>query len=176
MTDHFLEDLAESLRFFSILNEDVENANKLMLENDTQFSRRMYLRSFFALIEGNAFRQRELALSVHKHKKNCFNEEEVIALEEKEIRIIDNGNVEVKKKIVQFFPLFKLSNKSYCKAFNKKLPDYANNGWNQLQKAVEIRNRITHPKSKEELVISDDDLEIINEAKCWYSDNVQFLL
>jgi len=43
--------------------------------------------------------------------------------------------------------------------------------WDSFQKAIEMRNRITHPRTPEDLHLSDEDFEQIKLALFWFSEN-----
>ncbi len=176
MEHNFLEELAEGFKFFAQLSSDLSNAKNYLDENDSQFARRMYLRTLFAFIEGNSFRLRQMALAAHNHRKNCFSNEEMIMLEEKEIGIKENGKLNIKIKYIKPLAHIRFSQNCYIKAIGGEQPNYNDNGWAQLNNVVTIRNRITHPRSKADLEITDEELTKINDAKEWYSNNVQFLL
>ena len=176
MEDDFLKKLAEGFSFFAKLSDDVTSAKKILDSNDSQFSRRMYLRSLFALIEGNSFRLRQMALAAHKHRGKCLSDDEVIVLKEKEINVTENGKLKVRTKHLEFIANVRFSQNCFLKAIGGKQPDYSDNGWALLKNAVKIRNRITHPRSEEDLIITDDELVLIDKAKEWYSNNVQYLL
>jgi len=175
MEEDFLKSLAEGFEFFAVLSNDLDYSIKQLKDYDSQTTRRIYVRSFFAFIEGNSFRQRQIALEAHKRRSSCFSIEEVIMLEEKDVFIQENGNIKIRTKYIDQISNIRFSQNCIVKATGAKEPDYTDNRWNQLRKAVEIRNRITHPRCKEDFDINDNDLEIINEAKQWYSDNIQFL-
>jgi len=175
MEEKMLEELKKGFRFFAHLSKDLDQASKLLQENDSQFTRRIYLRSLFAFIEGNSFHLRQMALAAHNHRTQCFSNEEIVMLEEKDIGIKDNGVLKVRKKHIDFATNIRFSQNSYIKAIGGDQPDYTSNGWAQLKKALKLRNRITHPRSEEDLNISDDELNVIHEAKEWYSSNVQFI-
>lgn len=42
--------------------------------------------------------------------------------------------------------------------------------WDHFGKSIEIRNRITHPKSSNDFRISDEDLQNIREVSSWFWD------
>lgn len=42
--------------------------------------------------------------------------------------------------------------------------------WDHFGKSIEIRNRITHPKSSNNFRISDEDLQNIREVSSWFCD------
>lgn len=47
-------------------------------------------------------------------------------------------------------------------------PDFGNQGWEQLRHSRDLRDRITHPKTAVELVISDDELDAHRSGFAWY--------
>lgn len=40
-------------------------------------------------------------------------------------------------------------------------------GWDQTQKALKVRHRVTHPKRKDDLYISTEELELVRESMRW---------
>ncbi len=171
MEKEFLEELKKGFTFFAEFSRDLDQASKILEENDSQYIRRIYLRSLFTFIEGNSFRLRQMALAAHNNRAQCFSNEEIMMLEEKDIDIKDNGDLNIKTKYIGFAENIRFSQNSYIKAIGGDQPDYTANGWAQLKKALVLRNRITHPRSKDDLIISDDELKVIHEAKEWYSGN-----
>jgi hypothetical protein len=55
-------------------------------------------------------------------------------------------------------------------------PDISHRGWEALQCAVGVRNRITHPKSIADLVLTDEDLQKLVEASQWWKRTVLGML
>ncbi|NCC62519.1 MAG: hypothetical protein EOM12_16640 [Verrucomicrobiae bacterium] len=47
-----------------------------------------------------------------------------------------------------------------------------NTGWDAMTKAIRMRDRITHPRKPEELLISDSDMKIFDRATKWFSDTM----
>ncbi len=46
----------------------------------------------------------------------------------------------------------------------------SNPGWDSFKRSRKIRNRLTHPKIPKSLTISDNDLQVLNEAEKWFLD------
>jgi hypothetical protein len=47
---------------------------------------------------------------------------------------------------------------------------FTDHGWDELKNAIKVRDRITHPKSVEELHISDEDIKsLILEITLFYN-------
>lgn len=49
--------------------------------------------------------------------------------------------------------------------------DIANSGWESFQELLEVRNRITHPKVAEDLIVSDTDIKHLRKAVAWHENN-----
>lgn len=47
-------------------------------------------------------------------------------------------------------------------------PDYQGSGWQAFQRALQVRNRITHPKVTADLAVSDDEIRATDEAWSWF--------
>lgn len=53
--------------------------------------------------------------------------------------------------------------------------DKGGQGWQALQKAFKIRNRLMHPKRPSDLEVSDDELHSVREAFCFFHNSLAFL-
>jgi len=66
-----------------------------------------------------------------------------------------------------------------CSAQSLKIESNINfncEGWNKLKEAQKIRNRITHPKSPEDLQVSKQDLTYVEAGLQWYQTTFETLL
>jgi len=45
-----------------------------------------------------------------------------------------------------------------------------NAGWDAMTKAINIRDRISHPKTPDDLTITDSDMKVFDRATKWFSD------
>jgi hypothetical protein len=48
--------------------------------------------------------------------------------------------------------------------------------WDKFVKAIAIRNRITHPKTAEEMTIKDEEISICKDISRWFNDVVYSFL
>ena len=48
--------------------------------------------------------------------------------------------------------------------------------WNDLRKAIEVRNRLMHPKAPADLLVSDADIESVLNAAIWFREQIQHLI
>lgn len=53
------------------------------------------------------------------------------------------------------------------------IPDFGNQGWVQLRRSLDLRHRITHPKSTAELTITDDELDVHKSGFAWFWESFQ---
>ena len=63
--------IQNSLDVFRILQEDMDEAADLLVEDASNFRLRTYTRSFFALVEGSMFGLKRIALKINEHAANC---------------------------------------------------------------------------------------------------------
>jgi len=56
-------------------------------------------------------------------------------------------------------------------------PDFGDEGWRAFLDAIAIRNRVTHPQTRDDLWLTEHDLDRVDRAMKWYEDETaKFLL
>ena len=112
--------------------------------------RRIFVRSLFAFIEGCAYRLRQDAMGFKE-----FPTKELQVLKEKEYRLNEKGEISEGDMHIQTLANLRYSFNAYGRAFaiNGAL-DISDNRWDSLERAQKIRDRITHPKDFDDLVIT----------------------
>jgi len=162
---------------FHILVDDVIAASKTWKDNSCGFTRRSYIRTVITLIEGNTSRFKQAALWIHANDHAVFSPEEMTCLKEESVSLKENGKVHVKSLPIPLLTNLSFALDCYCRAMNKPFHlDKSLEGWQSLKKAVAIRNRITHPKSIDDLHISDEDLNIVGQASSFYIQTTKPLI
>ena len=71
-----------------------------------------------------------------------------------------------------FEKLLKFVIKKACE-LNKIEDQIFNQGWNDFKSFIKIRDRITHPKYEEGILVSEDDYKIIENAKKMVGQNLK---
>jgi hypothetical protein len=138
---------------------------------DIQYRLRAFIRVLMAFIEGTIHQMRLVALSTGSKAKLSTGEEFLLRGMTANLR--DNGEVQVREG---FYPSgidrnIKLAFRVFVQAIESKhKPDYGGKGWQCLQQLIEIRNRISHPMTAEEFLISGDEATAIKEAYVWFMD------
>ena len=175
------------------LLSDFRSADSQLKQNSSQYHRRQFTRTVFALVEGvcSIYRQKakaaiQMDLSCRSHNllankdkaehhqkqydeiKDCYHE--LVMLSETVFTPDDSGKMVEQPQRISFINSVAFSIRSWSK--HMRYFDcshfFADNGWNQFRKAVKIRDRITHPKSIKDLTISDTDLTIIEHGCEWF--------
>jgi len=155
-----------------LLDDAFESENMLIKNKDSQFIRRIYIRSVFAYIEGSIWVLKQVCLKAKsvKGKNRKINIPEFAILTEQTYDLQNNGNIKVKTKIINLLDSIQFTFKTINKLFKGEI-DYGIGGssWNKLIKAKNIRNRITHPKTESDMIVSDEEIVICEEVCGWFN-------
>ena len=160
------EVIAESDAMLNVLHSEVNTIlEKTREEPRNQRWRRVFVRSLFAYIEGSCFRMKQDALFFDDE----FTPGEIILLEEKEYSLKNNGNVKERNAHLRSEDNLKFSFMMLAKALGRDFElNLQGNGWVRYQKALKIRDRITHPKKIQNLAITDSEFDIVLDAWEWF--------
>jgi hypothetical protein len=124
------------------------------------------IRAYFAAIEGLIWMYREHVVDIAKSCDKLTFEEQ-IAFAEVTYAVTAQGRIVEQARFVPMLALIRLTTK-LAEKINPTLKVHFNGtGWDSLRQAVEIRNRITHPKSVVDLEISDMDLKTCRGGFDW---------
>lgn len=129
------------------------------------FRRRNYVKTVFSSIEGILFSMKRILLSHYKE----LSDEEIIKLQE--YKLVGANENKLKKEL--FLLRMKDNVKFVIRTYEKvKTNGFVTNlkagDWKKFILSIKIRNRITHPKHSSDLLISEDELKIVQEAYDWF--------
>lgn len=176
----FLADLYEEhSTFVHRLAADIRFAGAQVKENDDPYRRRAYSRAAFEFIEGALYSRRRVIREIIKHDEHRgrpnppdLTAGELALLHEIQYELRNDGTVGIRS--TNFQPFLKYLRFTFAVDFKlKRQPnpvDYSDARWESLQRAHRARNRIAHPKSLEDLAVSDIELLDIREALEWFAD------
>jgi hypothetical protein len=54
--------------------------------------------------------------------------------------------------------------------------EFSGRGWLHLQQAIDVRNRITHPKPRQSLTVGDADLSAVGSGMFWLVATVDYVM
>jgi hypothetical protein len=170
-------DAVEELKqLYTILNADVRVANDAALTDPTEFNMRTLVRTCFALIEGLAYQIRHVTLA-SLQGTDILSEGELAILKEVKYQLSDNGSVKRGNNFQAMLPQLLFTLRVYAKNHGADfVPKTSDKGWTCLKEAVTIRDRLMHPKSLQDLSISDAERETFAAGVKWWDDMVLALL
>jgi len=164
--------------------EEVNEAAARLQAEDTGFFRRAYVRAWFASIEGTCFVLKQKALELlashlaEQNKRGVINvpAADFMFLDETDFQLGDDGNIKPRSARIRTLPNVLYTFQSIAKQIESTHTLSKGNGWQAFQEAVNIRDRITHPKTGASLDITDEDLETIRRADHWFRGELNAIL
>jgi len=159
-----------------LLNSANEDLIKLQSFLDTerindQFYRRLFLRNVYSVIETYLHVTKEIIkfkITVEGIDKNDLSWQEIVILNEKKVILDNKGNAKTVDEFHNFEQSLKFTFNAYAKVFNANKPDYSDNKYRIFINLSKRRNDITHPKSIENLRITDQEMRDIISALEWF--------
>jgi hypothetical protein len=149
------------------ISGDIAICNTHLLKEDAPFWRRATYRTVFSSVEALTAHAKMTVL-IFADKGTIFSDAERLALREIEYSIEENGLLAEKKAKIKFLSnvCFTLSCFARMRANGFKI--VKTGGWDSLTKAVKVRDRITHPKTAADLIISDVEMRHLDEGWNWF--------
>jgi hypothetical protein len=162
-------DKADFRNLVAILTEDVFLHVKDDPEIPDSQQRRSFVRSVFALVEGMTYASKQKILDKYGPK---LSPAEIALITEESFDLDDGGTSKTRPlflplaKNVRF--MFDLLIRFWEIPLEIKV---GGPGWQGFLAAIQVRNRLTHPKQSSDLTVSDDDLKNVHAAYRWFSAN-----
>lgn len=159
-------DIAErDLDYLSDLRDRINNPSYASLVEELDAIRRLYVRVFITMIEGSVATIKNEIL----HSADQINDAERAVLRDVTFDLNDKGvpcERPLRPKILSslkfVFQMFASVHKLLI------LPDYSSSGWQAMKDVIKLRNRLTHPKTLNDLKVTDTDLKTVDEAEIWF--------
>lgn len=153
--------------FIRILAADVQHALNLAKNSNRQADRRNLIRTIISATEG-------ISWDCRNHVRSIMKEVDQIpplldlAFSELTYSVNERGILVEQPRFITMTAMIRLT-VNVAKIFSPDLQvDFGNGGWEALKKAIEIRNRIIHPKSVQDLDISEEDIETAQSGFFWF--------
>ena len=122
-------DFKPLIEMVQLLSADVKAASALSKANDSQFTRRAYIRSVFALIEGNIFQMKAMVLKSHEEGHISLSIGELSLLKEESYDLADNGDYKVRSKFLQLQENIKFTLTLFARLYGQTFkPDTSSQG------------------------------------------------
>ena len=142
-----------------------------------EYLRRVYVRTLFATIEADVFQRKQLALLGHG-KTHTFDSSELAVLRELQFNVQHSGEIVESPKYIPLPANYRLSFKLAAKVIGSRFQlDCSRQEWQDFVYCVGVRNRITHPKTAQDIVVTVQDLKRARSVADWCHGNMpDFLL
>jgi len=146
------------------LRTDVEEIAAAMT---FQSYRRHYLRAFFAWVEAENHVRRQVSLLLAATAN--FSIAEFACLQEETYVLDEQGRCQTRPTFGRLLGSTRFSFAAFLKATGGTYePNYGDKGWCAFRSAVDMRHRLTHPKTANELQVSDEEIAVLSTAVRWY--------
>jgi hypothetical protein len=156
----------------SMGDEIRESTGLLVASQSSQFARRTLIRTAFACVEAYISIERRLLLESEALGVIKLDQPLQAVLRGESYDIQDDGQVHVGvarfprgRRMLRFVLVTTATAYGLVPA-----PDFGTRGWQALVEAWAVRNRLTHPRTAADLVVSDSELQAVNEGYLWFSD------
>jgi len=175
MQPTFGDECDQFIALYETLIDDVAVCTK---QEASAANRRAFIRAVFAFVEGCTYRFKLLALSYATHRSNSLSIGEISVLSGQTFRVDDSGRIRVRRLQISPSANLQMTTRLAARCFNVDTPKPTDSkrGWNRFNKAVQLRNRITHPNAAAELAVSDAELQLVNHAFIWSVSILALLL
>ncbi|MEZ5734329.1 MAG: hypothetical protein R3E09_00775 [Novosphingobium sp.] len=157
-------DAQESL--IRLLLLDVMIAQERFEKNKTQSCMRDIVRTVFAAIEGMSWIYREHIVSAAKEVGEITLAEEM-ALSEVAYQVTDQGMINEQARYLPIPAAIRLTTRIAKKIAPNLDVSFGTSGWDHFRQASGVRNRITHPKTRTDLLLTSEDVSLCVSALHW---------
>lgn len=170
------ESVDELKRVYAVLNTDLQLARKATLNDPSEFNKRTLIRTCAALVEGLSYQLRQVTLATLK-ETNLLSDGELAILQETKHQLSEQGQVKEKGNFQSTLPMLLFTLRVFAKNHGASFsPNTSDNGWNSLRNAFALRDRLMHPKSFEDLHVSDEAGAEFTAGIQWWDSSVASLL
>lgn len=161
--------------FLATLVGDVIAIREQCAATDDQSNRRNLVRATLAAVEGMVWLARE-----HVHDTSRAMGElsplASMALREQSYLVTDKGDVVEQVRFVTLTAMIRLITKQAASLSPDLRLGFDNVGWQRLQQAIAVRNRITHPKSATDLFVRSEELKVVADGLRWTLASVKYVM
>ncbi len=172
------QDQAEAnRRLIGVVVADFDRAWNLLRAERCDFTRRTFIRTTFAAIEAMVWELKQsIVIDVQAGRTECTHAE-LAMLRETGYALDRSGRVQGEKLRLPFMSNLKFALKTYAKRYRQtELLDFGGPGFQALDRSRQVRDRLTHPKSDEQLAVTDREVEDAYEAFQWFFQTTNGIL
>lgn len=162
----------ELLNLSHVLQGDaVQNYQAMLADYENQVNRRSFVRSCWAYVEAVTFSVKQYTFSVCQMGTVNISQDDHAFLGDMLVVVDVEGNIQIQrdptKTLANVKRTFRLSAQIFGVDWK---PNFGSKGWENLRDSLQIRHRLTHPKSVAEVMVSSNDIQIQKDGIDWFVD------
>lgn len=163
------------MTYIQELLKDTQKAYQEYSANNSAYTRRNYIKNLVVLLEADVYREK---LILSKRLQSLLGDDQIVyAIHPDYIDFTDAGLPKFKTEDIPLTKSVKIIFRAYECFVDKELIDFAKDpGWQSFTDLKKLRNRLIHPKTKEDLEITDIEIENARKAETWYLEKLRCLL
>lgn len=146
---------------------DADRCDEELKRTGSGLAGRNFVRALFSWIEAVSFLMRQHVLQ--ELRRETLTEESIptlLAASERSFYVDGQGDVVQAPLRTKTSNLLLFSLKSFAQTLDLPLTvDRGGRNWQTYSRALKIRDRLTHPKALEDLELTENDIEVVREAK-----------
>jgi hypothetical protein len=170
---------AELCALYLGLQSDAVISREQLSPSRSGFEDRSYVRAVFAMFEGVGYATRQYILAQAAAGRYQISTQERDLLSEQTFVLDGKGNIKTKESFLQFLPGFRLTINILGRCLGREVyvaNAFGHHTYESFQGGIAIRNRVTHPKLTQEIMLSRDEIETVNKAENWFNSLLAELL
>jgi hypothetical protein len=174
---HVLRQALTPMLMHESLKQDIDHCEQMLSQADSQFWRRMYIRSIFAYIEASVFILKQDALYDGGKHGIQFSDAERLLLQDQSAEINDIGGVKIQKAKISFLKNLRFAFKTYARTAGDVTALKVDSiGWAAIRESLKVRDRLMHPKQVEDLLVTDQELRAVSVGYVWFLQELSVVM
>ena len=176
---HPLTDPLRLQRVTEILGEDVKRCfqSLFVLGQVDQFWARTGVRTFFSWVEATTHEMKLLVIEAHSIGLSPLSEPELAVVSDTSWEMGPTGEPVARPRVISIDRLLRFVHVRVGRAYGLEVAlPVSEHGWQAFKQVLAIRNRITHPKNPEALLLAHAEALALTTAAAWHSDQTASLL
>lgn len=138
-----------------------------------QTRRREAYRTAFACFEGTIYMMKQHALKAAVVFNVLLSEEEISIITERQARLTNKGRTEAAAFHPDTKSNFRFAFYILARCHNRDFElDVSGQSWEDFRSSHSVRNRLTHPKSRHSLEVTDDEILTLGRTSIWFAEQI----
>jgi hypothetical protein len=151
-----------------ILSQDAEEAIKFAEKEKTSRAYRSAFRTLFASLEGFIYLMKLLPQAGSRSTPGVFSVAELALLEEETYGLDESGEPRTWTKYLRLEDNLRFTIRMLAKRTGSEFElDLNDGGWQSLKASLQIRHRVTHPRHKSDLAVTEEEFKRLVKGFNW---------